>query len=938
MRLNFETAQKELIEVQTKSQNELKQVQAELASERDKTQSQLGTLQSEYQELQAESQQWRVNYERGQKEIEKLRAELTKNELQSQYDVVSAFGSACLDLGFVREHRSNSNDVLKLDPEWNPACGTIERVSRWNCEQAVDDLASRIQIFGDKEVQLEELLQTLKEESNEKLVKERDECRVDLLNCLRDITGIVFNRSMNDTRERLEQIKKRLPSFDSGKAEEYSNVLDSCCKFLEEEKSWRKRHDGIEMKNKSESALESLFAMDLDLRNLLEETDPLMKSKVSALQSALKAEKTFLESDDPESDKPAMEPILRQISLFVDQMLFKLDKFALQRESHLKKLRHYSEGENPFEIEKLVKWTEELHDIEDDVIVAKGELEIARRKFQRKSSEDNRLKLSAASSKLESLNSKHLDKKVTSERKRAIQHTSKHYPELFLSEEWGKKVGILGSDEIKMELMQQGILLSSTKFHDFETTLISEQHGRAVYKASDLVIKQFYLQNDSYTKRFLRQSALLRKLLPCPFLVSLNGVFLDGNYGYITMPFYKHGSLEAYLKKVTVGIDIRKKLILDVLHGLVFLHSQGHVHGDLKPQNIFVSASNHAVIGDFDGARPMDTTVSYLMATTKYMAPELKIESHISTAADIYSLGVIIQEISSDSDELMRASQSMLFELSEKRPSAQELVVTLGSSELDPKKCSICFELFTVDSGFSCEENHFACLECIEGYLTSKATDPENRYFAKHLNNVKCVVDEFGCCSQGMPLNELKINDQVKQLCFDAIETHKESCTISNLENDFQKRLATMKEEMRKTGIQELQVQEHVDHIVNNILLLCCPRCGQAFDSFEGCFALKCSRQTCQAAFCAWCLTDCGDDAHPHVKQCVLNHRDSNLDGFDGYYGSVEEFETVQKKRRGASLREYWNSRVTPESQEIVAAIRNLIVPMATGISDFIPP
>jgi len=895
LRLNFETAQKELIEVQTKSQNELKQVQAELASERDKAQS------------------------------------------QSQDDVVSAFGSACLDLGFVREHRSNSNDVLKLDPEWNPACGTIERVSRLNCEQAVDDLASRIEIFGEKEVQLEILQQALKEETSENLVKERDDCRKNLLHCLREITGIAFNRSITDTRERLEKINKRLPSFDSGEAEEYSNVLDSCRKFLEEEKSWRKRHDGIEMKNKSESALESLLAMKLDLRNLVEETDPLMKTKVTELQSALKSEKTFLKSDDPESDKPAMEPILRQISLFLDQMLFKLDKFALQRESHLKKLRHYSEGENPFEIEKLIKWIEELHDIEDKVIDARGDLEKARRKFQRDSSEENRLNLSAASNNLESLNSKDLDKKVTSERKRAIQHASKHYPELLLSEEWGKKVGILGSNDIKMELMQQGILLSSTKFHDFETTLISEQYGRAVYKANDLVIKQFHLQNDSYTKRFLRQSALLRKLLPCPFLVSLNGVFLDGNYGYIIMPFYKHGSLEAYLKKVTVGIDIRKKLILDVLHGLVFLHSQGHVHGDLKPQNIFISASNHAVIGDFDGARPMDTTVSYLMATTKYMAPELKKESHISTAADIYSLGVIIQEIASDSEELMRVSQFMLSELSEKRPSAQKLLVTLGSSELDPKKCSICFELFTVDFGFNCEENHFACLECIEGYLTSKAKDPENRYFAKHLNNVKCVVDEFGCCSQGIPLDKLKINDLVKQLCLNAIETYKESCTISNLESDFQKRLATMKEEMRKTGIQEMQIQKHVDHIVNNILLLFCPRCGQAFHNFVGCFALKCSRQTCQAAFCAWCLTDCGNDAHAHVKQCVLNHRDYNLDGFDGYYGSVEEFETVQKKRRGALLREYWNSRVTAESQEIIAAIRNLIVPIATGISDFIP-
>ena len=32
---------------------------------------------------------------------------------------------------------------------------------------------------------------------------------------------------------------------------------------------------------------------------------------------------------------------------------------------------------------------------------------------------------------------------------------------------------------------------------------------------------------------------------------------------------------------------------------------------------------------------------------------------------------------------------------------------------------------------------------------------------------------------------------------------------------------------------------------------------------FDGCFALNCSR--CRAAFCAYCLADCGKDAHMHV-------------------------------------------------------------------------
>ena len=57
--------------------------------------------------------------------------------------------------------------------------------------------------------------------------------------------------------------------------------------------------------------------------------------------------------------------------------------------------------------------------------------------------------------------------------------------------------------------------------------------------------------------------------------------------------------------------------------------------------------------------------------------------------------------------------------------------------------------------------------------------------------------------------------------------------------------------------------------VEERILTLACPRCGQAFVDFVGCFALTCSRD--KAAFCAYCLEDCGADAHRHVANCPHN-------------------------------------------------------------------
>lgn len=72
-------------------------------------------------------------------------------------------------------------------------------------------------------------------------------------------------------------------------------------------------------------------------------------------------------------------------------------------------------------------------------------------------------------------------------------------------------------------------------------------------------------------------------------------------------------------------------------------------------------------------------------------------------------------------------------------------------------------------------------------------------------------------------------------------------------------------------------------------LNLCCPRCKKIFLDFDGCFALAC---TCGAAFCGFCLQDCGEDAHPHVRKCELNPVPNE------YFHSFAVFEQCHRKPR----------------------------------------
>ena len=55
---------------------------------------------------------------------------------------------------------------------------------------------------------------------------------------------------------------------------------------------------------------------------------------------------------------------------------------------------------------------------------------------------------------------------------------------------------------------------------------------------------------------------------------------------------------------------------------------------------------------------------------------------------------------------------------------------------------------------------------------------------------------------------------------------------------------------------------------LEKLLDLKCPRCEQVFIDFDNCMALSCAKAGCGAAFCGWCLADCGDDAHSHVARC----------------------------------------------------------------------
>jgi serine/threonine protein kinase len=154
-------------------------------------------------------------------------------------------------------------------------------------------------------------------------------------------------------------------------------------------------------------------------------------------------------------------------------------------------------------------------------------------------------------------------------------------------------------------------------------------------------------------ERFKREGAILGRLSHPQIAELIDAGLTSSGEPFLALEYVEGQPIDAYCNGKKLNVEARIHLFLDVLSAVAHAHSNLIVHRDIKPTNVFIRNDGHVKLLDFGIAKALSDEQDVSSATwvtmeggaaltPMFAAPEQLTQGTVTTATDIYSLGVLL--------------------------------------------------------------------------------------------------------------------------------------------------------------------------------------------------------------------------------------------------------------------------------------------------------
>jgi serine/threonine protein kinase len=185
--------------------------------------------------------------------------------------------------------------------------------------------------------------------------------------------------------------------------------------------------------------------------------------------------------------------------------------------------------------------------------------------------------------------------------------------------------------------------LSKENFTVFEDQRLGGgAHGqvfRGLYNNQYVAVKR--ISSRSF-EQLRREVSVLTKFSTCPYIIDVIGVCTTTHE--LILPLKENGSLRDHLRRHTLPFLQKKLITTEILNGLISLHLDGRVHGDISSVNVLIDREGHACLCDFNLSKYSNESSTF--GNLVYSAPENYDPFALyTTKSDVFSFGLLLFEV-----------------------------------------------------------------------------------------------------------------------------------------------------------------------------------------------------------------------------------------------------------------------------------------------------